>query len=383
MKAKKKPSSRQPPRPPVVIDHDDDDDDDPPHEHGEDIDLDAELQALDEELGADASTAKVVVHKIVPNGDSQRCFGCPRPQFFSDLVREQYGAGTYSVMVYFRGKLKNRYRLSFAEPVKPPIGAVEPGTTHPLSHYFSDSTLRDVETRFEQRLEREQARHFELLKLFAGGRPQLDPLQMQQQVLTMLATVKDLTGGSGDDGGGRAVDLILQGVQLAQKLGGAGEGTDWPGIIAGTVGGLRELAQAEATAQRRVIAAPTPQSTNGSAPPAPTAPAAPEESEPDMREKLRKRLQFLVRKAQQDCDPDVYAALLIDDLGELPALVQPLAIDYLTRPDCFERLMQLEPAIGSHREWFTACIDEIRRQLSEPNASEGLTPNASSPEAGT
>jgi hypothetical protein len=346
------------------------------------VDLDEELRQLDQELGEDASSAKVVVHKVVPNGDSQRCFSCPRMQFFSDLIREQWGAGTYSIMVYAAGKIVRRARLSFAEPIaKPPT--VEPGVTHPPSTYFSDSSLRDVETRFEQRLEREQARHFELLKLFAGGRPQVDPLQMQGQILSMMTTVKELTGSKTDGASSdrSAIELFLEGVKMAQKLGGGGgEGTDWGAMTLSVVEGVKAIAN-ETRAQQPMRPAlslvPNPRPGD-----VPTATSLDSPEEPPMLEQLRKQLQFLVRKAAGGANPELYGEVAFDNISELPEFIQKLAIDYIRRPDCLERLIALEPAIASHREWFQKCVEEIRRQDSPQESPGALTEEGADPEGG-
>lgn len=368
----------------VTVPVDDDADDDLELETAaadqEEVDLDEELRSLDEELGADASTAKIVVHKIVPNGESQRCFACPRPQFFSDLIREQWGAGTYSLMVYHRGRLKARHRLTFAEPLARPSApapatpAATPGAT-------------DLEARLEARFEREQSRMFELMKMLSG-RGQSDPLQMQQQILGMLATVKELAGTK-DGGNGSsdrsAIDLVLEGVKLAQRLGGngaGGEGTNWGEVILGVADGVRTIVETHRTAPRAALpratsAAPatTPAADPAAADPVadPAADLHTHGGEDDMQEQLRKGLQFLVRKAAAKKEPSLYADLAIDNLEELPPFVQPIVLMYLQREDCLERLIAIEPAVANHREWFGELVAEIRRHLSPQNGDEPLT----------
>lgn len=389
MKAKKNPSGRQPPRPPrapVIIDQDGDDDDDREEleaSEADNTDLDEELRALDEELGADASTAKVVVHKVVPNGESARCFSCPRPQFFSDQIREQWGPGTYSILVYLKGKIKARHRLTFAEPMKPAAAA------SPAAPADTSSTLRDLEARFD----RDRARDLELMKLIVGARPQADPLQMQAQILSMMTTVKELTGGANAKSSGSdrsAIDLVLEGVKLAQRLGNGGaggEGTNWGEVALGVVEGVKALTQTNAASPSATPALPAPASAERAAVAAPEpAPGAGETEEPNMLEKFRTHLQFLVRKAASGSDPELYADVAIDNLTELPEFMRALALDYLQRPDALDRLIKIEPAIGSHREWFQRCIEAIREQIREanspPDPPDPLTDGGDSPEAG-
>lgn len=366
--ASKKPTKpRRPPAPPV-IDVDEDDDDLPLAGELEE-DVDEELEALRHELGEDVNRGRVVVHKVVQNGDPQRCFACPLSQFFSDTIREQWGAGTYSYMVYVGNKLKTRGRITFAQPLTPST------TSSPASR--DERSLSDLETRFEQRLEREQARHFEMLKLLTG-RPQLDPLQMQSQILTMLTTVKELTGARGEDSGRTSIDLFLEGVRMAQKFGGGEGGTDWGAIVESVVAGARALSQE----QRRVPRAlPSPQPNGNPATAVTPATAGETDEDADMMGKLTKALQFLVKKAQAGASAELYADVTIDNIEELPAFLQPIVLDYLQRPDCLERLIQLEPAVAQHREWFTQLVTEIRRVLSEQAAPETLTAEGAPPDS--
>lgn len=371
-----KPKARKP-RAPQVPDELDDDDPLEIDAGGAGVaeleeDVDEELAQLRQELGEDLNRTRIVVHRVVQNGDPQRCFSCPFSQFYSDSIREQWGAGTYSYMVYVGNKLRTRGRISFAEPLAPPA----PST--PASSPARDEarSLADVEIRFEQRLEREQARHFEMLKLLTGNRPQLDPLQMQQQLLQMLATVKELTGGSSGGADRSSIELFLEGVKMAQKFGGGGEGgTDWGAIVASVVEGAKALAHEQARAPR-ALSAPA---SSGAAPP-PTAPASSDQEDEDMMGKLTKALQFLVRKAQAGANAELYADVAIDNIGELPEFVQPIVLDYLKRDDCLERLIKLEPSVAQHREWFTQLVAEIRRVLSQQNGTTPLTDDPLNPD---
>lgn len=348
-------------------------------------DLDEELRALDAELGEDATAAKVVVHKIVTNGDSQRCFSCPRLQFFADDIPAKWGAGTYSVMVYANGRLVKRARLSFAEPITPPAPAAAPAST-PAS---------DVVTALERRLDQETARNFELLKILAGNRPAAaDPLQVQQQTLTLLATVKELTAPASSASGGSdrsAIDVFLEGVKMAQRLGGGGSGegsTDWGGVVLGVADSLKTLAASSPPmpASPRILPArPAPTSS-------PTIAAAAASGDPnsnnttegsdDMLEKLRAGLQFLARRAAAKSDPTLYADVAVDSLGELPSFLQTIALDYIQRADCIERLAQIEPAVLAHRDWFAQCLEEIRRVLSTQTGPTELTGDTADSDSG-
>lgn len=373
MKAKKTPTRKQPRVTDVELE-----DDDFEAAAGElEEDVDEELAELRQELGEDVNRGRVVVHKVVQNGDPQRCFSCPLSQFFSDSIREQWGAGTYAYMVYVGNKLRTRGRISFAEPKTP--APATPSTPPPRDELRS---LADLEARFEQRLEREQARHFELLKLLTGNRPQLDPLQMQQQLLQMLTSMKELTGNAGGDRS--SIDMFLEGMRMAQKFGGAeGGGTDWGAIVASVVEGARALSVEQQRGARRVLPPPaSPGNGTTTVPASSPASTSSTEEDDDMMGKLQKALQFLVRKAQSGANAELYADVTIDNIGELPGFLQPIVLDYLGREDCLERLIQIEPPIAQHREWFTQLVGEIRRVLSERNGAAPLTDDPASPDSG-
>jgi hypothetical protein len=367
----------------VVLEHDDDEDDvqSPPQPALEDDDqgvgaeqdLDDELRQLDAELGEDANAANVVVHKIVTNGDQERCFSCPRSEFFTDQIRDEWGAGTYAVRVYVGGRLRKRRRLKFAERVKPPA---------PASTTSIDGTLRDIEARFEKQLERERAQNMELLRVLAGNRPALDPLQMQQQTLALLATAKELTGGGAKAQGSdrSAIELFLEGVKMAQKLGaggGEGGGTDWTEVALGVVEGVKAIAAQPAAVVPRAL--PPPASNNSPAP-TPAADTPGGDTVGPMGD-LKKHLAFLVRKAAGNADASLYAEVTLDSLNDLPAYMQSIAVDYIRRDDALDRLAMLEPAIAQHREWFQRLVDEIRQQLSAQSGGDALTDGAGTTEA--
>jgi hypothetical protein len=359
-------------------DADDDDDRDELLEGADsaaDLDLDEQLRELDAELGDDAA-AKVVVHKVIANGDSQRCFSCPRSQFFSDKIREDWGAGTYSVLVYVNSRIRKRARITFAEPLArlTPIAA----TPASSSTFDASTALRALEAR----LDAEAARNFELMKLLAGGArpPAVDPLQVQQQMLTMLSTVKELTAPASSSTDRGSVEVFLEGMKMAQKFaaGGAGESTDWSGIALGVVEGMRALAQSQPAARPVVRALPAPSITDTTPASSPASDSG--EGDTDMFAKLKEQLQFLVKKAAAGSDPELYADLVVDNLGDLNPMMQSLAVEYLKADDCLERLGAQEPGVLVHREWFARCLEEIRRVLSAQSAAPSLTGGGSASE---
>src|SRR5689334_18349827 len=84
---------------------DEDDDDD-----GEELETPAspkssgdEVEQLIEQLGASASGARIIVHRITANADPEECIDCPLSVFSKELLRTQFGAGRYSCEVRQRG----------------------------------------------------------------------------------------------------------------------------------------------------------------------------------------------------------------------------------------------------------------------------------------
>ena len=67
-----------------------------------------EVEEMLEQLGAQASSARIIVHRITSNQDPEECIDCPLSTFSKDRLREQFGAGVYSCEVRHKGTIRRR-----------------------------------------------------------------------------------------------------------------------------------------------------------------------------------------------------------------------------------------------------------------------------------
>src|SRR6478736_1178586 len=65
-----------------------------------------EVEQLIEQLGASASAARIIVHRIEANADPEECIDCPLSVFSKEQLRAQYGPGRYSCEVRNKGRNK-------------------------------------------------------------------------------------------------------------------------------------------------------------------------------------------------------------------------------------------------------------------------------------
>ena len=77
-------------------------------------------------------------------------------------------------------------------------------------------------------------------------------------------------------------------------------------------------------------------------------------------------------KAANDGDPDVYADVILDSF-------HPEQIElFIKRPDVFEYLVSINPAVGNYPGWFKALIESVingldadQEELNEGDADQG------------
>lgn len=71
---------------------------------------------------------------------------------------------------------------------------------------------------------------------------------------------------------------------------------------------------------------------------------------------LAQQLPVLLRGAQGDSDPGVYAQLILDQVPEL--YLRPM-IEYLKKPDWFDLLARADGRVVPFKQWFQALGSEI------------------------
>jgi hypothetical protein len=157
------------------------------------------------------------------------------------------------------------------------------------------------------------------------------------------------------------VEMLIQGITLAKELGpkeGETNSNDLlleglkafaPTIVGATQAGMAQLHQGVPGGPPRAPGAPPgpPQQLQG--PP-------PEQKEMFEKQMMKVQLGFLVKNAMEGRNPELYAELVLDQVG------QDKVLQFIGAPDAMDKLIELVPEIESVRPWFErlrVCILEL------------------------
>jgi hypothetical protein len=95
---------------------------------------------------------------------------------------------------------------------------------------------------------------------------------------------------------------------------------------------------------------------------------AEKETEVGMRNiMLRQQLGFLVKQAENGKSPDLYAELLLDQLGEA------VVLDFVGKDDALETLAGINPGVQGQRIWFEALREAILELTRPDPAGDTIT----------
>lgn len=196
--------------------------------------------------------------------------------------------------------------------------------------------------------------------------PAPDPVAMQNSMIQALVALKQLAvpESTAKD----PVEMLIQGVQLAAELKPSEGDTNANDLV---LAGLKAFAPTITEATRAGMAAQQalPGAPGGSVPgapgapgaPGPGAPASPEIAAAAAREKemglrqvmMRQQLAWLVKQASVGKNPDLYAELLLDQVGESTVL------EFIAKADALEQLAVIEPRVKDYSVWF----EELRAAI--------------------
>lgn len=183
--------------------------------------------------------------------------------------------------------------------------------------------------------------------------------------LALIKATREDKGSATD-----AVKLLMQGLELGQKLGG-GE----TGLMDIAVKGL-DMIQPLIAAQANAPAAPKPAPAIA-APATPNAPPTPVPSAPTpevnpMLEKLnwlRHQTRALVYQAARNSDPALYAALLLDNLPGF--ITEEELYERISAEDALVQLASLVPQVAQHEAWFTRFRAAVLEQFTDEDEESG------------
>lgn len=216
-----------------------------------------------------------------------------------------------------------------------------------------------------------------------ASQPTVDPIAMQNSVIQGIATMKELADGNSKKEPG-AVEMLIKGVELSQSLAPKTGETNTSDILLKGLEMFPVLAQAGTKGQPAAVPGnqikpgqPQPPALQ---PPEQPANPAPEQTpisdeEKERREKemffmqARGNLAFLCKQAQENKDPELYAELVLDQMGREKTL------EFLGKPDALEQLAQIDANVMVYQGWFIALRTAILDMTREEDESEPV-PNA-------
>lgn len=335
--ANKKKGTKLPP----LLDDDVDDDDalpaaaapasDPPLD-------DDDLVAVLAELGG-FSDATITVMRIGTNGREERCdkFMASELRDNIDLIRARFGAGTYWLYGHHEGRIKRKRSVSFAKTLDETRGGSDAGArSGPAAGGGDMAAAIDRMTQQQQQLFQ-----MVLTGMNANRAPATDPM------LIINAAEKLANMGNRRDDGG-SLTQFMQLMKFAREFGGGNDGE--PGLV--SVGmefahAFRDMARGQ---QPAAIGGET---TEG-----------PQQMMAMVQKALAQQLPTLIRGAQSETDPTVYAQLVLDQLPQI--YLAPLLRE-LAKPEWFTLLARVDGRVVPHQAWFEALRNEIV-QATSPEA---------------
>lgn len=302
------------------------------------------LGAVLDELGA-LDDATIMLYRLAGRGQELEYVATLTPEQVQgeasllEMIRLEHGGGTYRVHVRDGAGLIANRRIVIAE--RKGAAAVDGG----------------LSTVIAQMMDRQATQFAELIRALA---PRNDAASTEEAMLARIKTMAEIVRPAQGTDTKELLGLLMQGVTLGKSM--------QPPVDAGAEGLMANALAAfapviaDAAAQRRAVPvrrigagqpkgpAPTP-----AAAPAAAVPAAPPAAADDDAE-LRNLLRIVLRAAEADADEELYAELVLDQVGE--DQLKPLA----TAPegvDLVAMLAQVEPAVLQHREWFGRLIAAI------------------------
>jgi len=229
--------------------------------------------------------------------------------------------------------------------------------------------MATVLTIMEQNNARTMQMFSETMRAFAerqNSAPPFDPVAAQASLMQQLVALKGLSEPKDNSKG--AIEMFIQGISLAKDLNPREGETNTSDILLKaleTFGGPL----VEAAGKMKELHAPG----NGQAAPGPDGAAnadAQREKEMGIRNMmLKQQLGFLVQNAAAGKNPELYAELLLDQLGE------KVVLDFVAKPDALEKLVAINPAVEQHKQWFEA----LRAAILELTSDAGDTDNNAPP----
>lgn len=360
----------------------------------DDAALDAAAAALDElrELGGD-EVIQWTVFKVSsgPGGKGGYCGRFSSGDLSLDMIRDTWGGGKYRI----RGTDQARKWVTGASrtvelmDMPKAAGATPAPITPPQDFQGLAAILAAVKPSGDA-----NAQMMTLLTAIVNRPPPPAPPQMG--IGEILALIKEMRPESkGKD----STELLMEGIRLGRDLAGGGGETGLMDIAARGLDMIAPIVKAQALAPKAAprIAAPAPALVLPAGAPETVAPGGPRSAAPavptaqpkevdPMFEKLkwlRHQVRILIHQAARGGDPELYAAVLLDNLPDF--ITEEEMLERMSAPDAITQLAMLEPAVNTHAAWFEEFRQAVLGQFENDDDSpdgEGAPPSGDMGEGG-
>ena len=275
-----------------------------------------------------------------------------------EKCRDNYGTGDYRIHIRKGSRLVKNAPFSVEAKKEP-----DPATLQ--ASQGMDITA--IMAMMQENNNRTMQMFSETMKAIAGNNsnaPPFDPVAAQASLMQQLLALKQMSEPK--DPNKDAVNMLIQGITLARDLAPKDGETNSSDIL---LEGIKQFAPAIAQATKIGQMAPP---GNGGALPPPgdeqTTADAEREKEMGLRNMmLRQQLGFLVKQAENGKNPDLYAELLLDQLGEA------VVLDFVGKEDALSTLTAINPGVAGQRIWFEALRDAILALTAPDSAGDTVT----------
>ena len=281
-----------------------------------------------------------------------------------EKLRDAYGSGDYRIHVREKNLIVGNKGFSIEAPKEAEKVEAKDNTSDMMAMMMNQAN-------------NQQALLLAAVNAFASKEappppPAIDPVAMQAGMINALVALKGLAV---DDKpvGKDPVEMLIQGITLAKELGPKEGETNSNDLV---LEGLKAFAPTIVGATQAGMAQMAGNAPPGAPPGAPGAPpqqlpgpppATPENREVFEKQLMKVQLGFLVRNAMEGRNPELYAELVLDQIGAEKVL------EFIGAPDAMDKLIALVPEIETVRPWF----DRLRVCIMELTAPENDAQNES------
>lgn len=280
-----------------------------------------------------------------------------------ERCRDQFGTGDYRMHVREGRRLVANRSFSVEAPVKP---------TAPQPTQFGTPELMALMTKQNENMQAMFANTMTAIAtMFSGAsqnQPAVNPVEMQNSIIQGIQTMKQLAEPS--EQGPGPVEMLVKGLELAREIAPKTGETNTNDIFLKALEAFPALAQmghrnppVGMEGHQPVHALkgpPKPAPTSGpqdkpdpQATPENEAKMIKEKEQEDFIAQARANLQWLCRLASQNKDPELYAEVVLDQMG------REAVLEFIGHDTALEQLAVIEPSVKLYPGWFHMLKDAI------------------------